>query len=139
MGDIEPTVVIHGKVFTVLREPGADWATLVGPRGGLLHARVGSEGWVWVLWRGRQSVVGWAVEDGPTGLRVLSEDMAGWLIRLPASRPDLSEVLLGYAKGGWREGFDLAVELIQTQGVEAALSAADLRRTIALLLEDQFD
>lgn len=136
MGDLQPTVVIHGSVFRVQREPGVDWATLVGPRGGLVHARVGSDGVVWMLWGGHRSVVAWAVEDGPTGLRVLSEDLAGWLIRLPASRPDLNEVLLGYAKGGWREGFDLAVELIQTQGLEQALSAANLRRTIDLLAGD---
>ncbi len=56
-----------------------------------------------------------------------------------SSRPDLSWVLLGFAKEGWREGFDLAVELIQTQGLEQALSGVDLCQTVALLLEDPSD
>ncbi len=68
------------------------------------------------------------------GLRVVPEDLAGWLVRLGRARPDLEKLLASYAREGRRDAFDLAVELIQTQGRNEALPADDLRRTVDLLL-----
>lgn len=68
------------------------------------------------------------------GLRVVPEDLAGWLLRLGRPRPDLEELLKAYAREGRREAFDLAVELIQTQGRNEALPSDNLRRTIDHLL-----
>ena len=136
MGAAEPTVTVGRTTYRVRREPGADWATLEGSRGGLVHAREVQEGFVWRLWRGLQDTVCWAVEDGPVGLRVVSEDLAGWLLRLGRPRPDLEELLRGLAREGRREAFDLAVELIQTHGLHEALPAADLQRTVDLLLDE---
>jgi len=134
MGGAAATVTVGRTTYRVHRGPGADWATLEGSRGGLVHAREVQEGFVWRLWRGRQDTVGWAVEDGPVGLRVVSEDLAGWLLRLGRPRPDLEELLKAYAREGRRDAFDLAVELIQTQALNEALPSDDLRRTIDLLL-----
>ena len=97
MGGGKPTVTVGISAYRVRREPGADWATLEGPRGSLVHAREVQEAFVWRLWKGCQDTVGWAVEDGPAGLRVVSEDLAGWLLRLGRLRPDLEELLRGYA------------------------------------------
>jgi len=134
MRGAEPTVTVGRTAYRVHREPGAAWATLIGPRGGLVHAQEVQEGFVWKLWRGHQDTVGWAVEDGPLGLRAVPQDLAGWLLRLGRPRPDLQELLRRYSEEGRRDAFALTVELIQTHGLDKALPADDLRRTVGLLL-----
>lgn len=134
MGGGKPNVTVGRSAYRVRREPGADWATLEGPRGSLVHAREVQEAFVWRLWKGRQDTVGWAVEDGPAGLRAVSEHLAGWLLRLGRPRPDLEELLRGYAREGRQDAFDLAVELIQTQGLDETPPDGQLRRTIEFLI-----
>lgn len=125
------TVVIGSTVYAMERPEGASWAVLEGPRGGIANASI-VEGLnpLWRVWRGRNTTIGWVVPHGPAGLRAIPDHQAGLLVKLGNRRPDLSALLTRYANNSDRDAFNLALELIDTQGLDEAPSAAELARTL---------
>lgn len=107
---------------------------LSGRRGGVANAApIKSPGPLWHVWRGQSETVGWVVPHGPTGIRAVTDQQARLLIKLETKRPDLGELLLRYTDARDIQSFNLALELIGTQGLDAAPSAEDLARTVQYL------
>lgn len=126
---------IGQTTYEVSRDPGADCAVLTGPRGGLIHAQETKGGPLWRLWRGpSQTACAWAVPDGPQGLRVLEDETAGLLARLAGRRQDLASRMKEYADAGQRDRFDLAMEMVKSQGLGEAPPGEQLRLSVELLL-----
>lgn len=134
MSGVSETVEIRSRIYKVTRPEGAAWAVLSGRRGGVANAApTKAPGPLWHVWRGQSETVGWVVPHGPTGVRAVTDQQARLLVKLETKRPDLGELLLRYTDARDIQSFNLALELIGTQGLDAAPSAEDLARTVQYL------